>query len=182
MLSTDIQNIRTQINNYKPSEVKLEETYDSKFDSLMSRNLRVGFGVGLETGISGFPPKLSYITFQNRNSINTYYGAELTFLMMDGFFLSNDFLYGVQKNIFTLESSVAAWWFPKTYDKSEPVHYFHMTINPKIGVKFWRLWFKFGPSFYLYKNYSDSSDIENLINITKWGSLHYNMELLIRIN
>ena len=180
---SELQDIRTQIASYTPPpEVELKEVYESKSDSLMSQNLRIGFGFGLETGISAFAPKLSYIVFQNRNSFNTYYGGELTAFVFGGFFLSNDYLYGIQNEFITFESSVGAWWFPKTYNKSKIENYFHATLNPKIGLKFSRLWFKFGPSFYLYKNYPENSDIENLIGIAKWGNLHYNVELLIRIN
>ena len=55
------------------------------------------------------------------------------------------------------------------------VHYFHTTVNPQIGVKFWKLWLKTGPSMHLYR--SDPA----ARSFGKTGGMYYNFEIFIKL-
>jgi len=152
--------------------------FKTKLDVFLEKYMYVGFGVGPETGISLFLPKVSYHNFQNRKNLSTYYGIEGVFGILFAQWFSVDCLYGVKKGIFTLDTSVGVWWYPEYY---EIVPWFHSTLNPKIGVKFWRIWIKAGPSVYLYKYYPNEQEKSGIGNIPKIGNMYYNFEILIKI-
>jgi len=132
-----------------------------------------GLGFGSETGIS--LPKFGIYKFQEHKHFETYYGAEAGIWGFVAWWMSLDCLYGIKKNIFTLDTSVGLWWIPAQYEAG---HYFQTTLNPKVGVKFdkLRLWFKVGPSMHLYRN-----DPERNINIGKIGNIYFNFEILIKM-
>lgn len=140
-----------------------------KMDFQNKYMLYAGLGFGPETGIS--LPKISIYSFQNRKYFETYYGAEVGIWGLVAFWMSLDCLYGIKKNIFTLDTSLGVWWAISPDSK----HYFHTTINPKIGVKFWKLWLKAGPSMHLYRSDSDAG------SFGKIGNMYCNFEILIKI-
>ena len=139
-----------------------------------------GFGYGPETGLSFILPKISYYNFQNRKNFETYYGIEGTVGVLVAQWYSLDCLYGVKKNKFTLDTSIGAWWYPKQKFDSDPVGpYFHLTMNPKIGIRFWRLWLKSGPSIFLYKDYPKEQNKLGATDFGKIGGMHYNFEIQV---
>jgi hypothetical protein len=94
---------------------------------------------------------------------------------------SLDCLYGVKKNIFTLDASIGAWWFPKRTYTETTGPYFHSTMNPKLGIRFWKIWLKAGPSIYLYKDYPEDQEIAKIARMGKMGNRYYNFEILIKL-
>ena len=158
------------------------DTLSHKFDSFTEKHVYMGFGAGPETGISLFSPKISYYNFQNRKIVSTYYGIEGCIGLITFPWLSLDCLYGIKKNIFTLDASLGVWWFPKrTYVEEPAGPYFHSTINPKVGIKFWKVWLKAGPSIHIYKDYPKEEKPVGMIDIVKIGNVYYNFEILIRL-
>ena len=152
--------------------------------SFVEKQMFLGFGMGPETGISFLLPKFSYYNFQNRKFFETYYGVEGSAWIAHVFWLSLNCLYGVKKDLVTFDTSLGAWWFPKLRSESGSDFvgpYFHTTINPKIGVKFWKLWLKAGPSIHLYRNYSKDPEPAGIVNIGKLGNTYYNFEILIKL-
>jgi hypothetical protein len=143
----------------------------------------LGFGFGPETGFAIMLPKISYYNFQDRKIFSTYYGIETTIGMIHTPQFALNCLYGIKRNIFTLDASVGAWWLPKrTYkDTGKTIGpYFHSTINPKFGIKFWKVWLKVGPSIHLYKNYRPKGqEPAGIVNLGKVGNNYYNFEILI---
>jgi len=158
------------------------DTLSDKFDNRMEKQmLYVGFGAGPETGISFFLPKFSYYNFQNRKFLSTYYGIEGSLWLIEQAWMSLDCLYGIKKNVFTFDASIGVWWHPKhVYEETLGPH-FHSTINPKIGVKFWKIWLKGGPSVFLYKNYPKNQAEFGPTNIVKIGRTLCNFEILISL-
>jgi len=156
------------------------DTTKSKFGNL-SGELCMGFGFGPETGFSLFFPKFSYYIFQDRKILSTYYGIEACFGIIMRPQLSLDCLYGVKKGIFTFDTSIGAWWLPKAkYDDIVTGPYFHSTINPKVGIKFWGVWLKAGPSIHLYKDYRPKGEEPaGIVNSGKIGNRYFNFEILI---
>jgi len=132
-----------------------------------------GFAFGQETGIS--LPKVSFYIYQNRKFFETYYGGEVGIWGLVVWWMSLDCLYGIKKDIFTFDTSIGAWWAPRQF-KDGAGHYFQTTINPKIGVEFYGLWLKAGPSIHLYRN-----DPERNINFGKIGNMYFNFEILIKM-
>ena len=152
--------------------------------NFQDKYMYVGFGVGPETGLSFMLPKFSYYNFQNRKSFETYYGVEASAWVIHALFMSLDCLYGVKKNIFTFDSSLGIWWYPKlkNEDGSEGIGpYFHSTLNPKIGLKFRGVWLKAGPSIHLIKDYPNEQEKFGILDFTKIGNMYYNFEILIKI-
>lgn len=152
--------------------------------SFTHKHLYLGFGFGPETGISFLMPKFSYYNFQNRKYFETYYAIEASAWLVQGFWLSFNCLYGIKKDLFTFDTSLGAWWFPSSKLQNvqeENRSYFHTTINPKIGIKFWKLWVKAGPSIHLYRNYSSVLNPPGIVNIGKIGKMFYNFEILIKL-
>ena len=150
----------------------------------MGKHMYVGFGVGPETGLSFMIPKFSYYNFQNRKSFETYYSIEGSAWIIHALFMSLDCLCGVKKNIFTFDSSVGIWWYPKlkNEDGSEGLGpYFRTTLNPKIGFKFKGVWLKAGSSVYLHRNYSNEQEKLGILDIGKIGNMYFNFEILIKI-
>lgn len=159
------------------------KVFSQDLDSIVQKNMYIGFGVGPETGISGILPKISYYKFQDRVKFESYYGFEGSIWVVGAPMLSGDILYGIKKNVFTIDNSIGLWWYPKTesteyYNSSGP--YFHCTLNPKIGIKFWKLWFKAGPSIILFKDYTNIGEKTQILDITKLGNVYYNFEILIK--
>jgi hypothetical protein len=153
-----------------------------KFDSLIKKHFYAGLGVGPETGISGFLPKISYYNFKERKSIESYYGIEGSVWVIGAGMFSADLLYGIKKNSFTLDNSIGLWWYPKTEENnSKNGPYFHVTLNPKLGIKFWKLWVKTGPSIFIFRDYPKSEERIKLLDITKIGNVYYNFEILIKL-
>jgi len=161
-------------------------SHKDKFGNFKEKYMYVGFGAGPETGLSLLMPKLSYYNFQNRKNLSTYYGIEGSYWIIIAQWMSLDFLYGVKKNIFTFDTSIGVWWYPKLDNKntsSEVVGpYFHSTLNPKIGVKLGRVWLKGGPSIFLYKNYPKDQGPIGITDMIKIGHTLCNFEILIKLN
>ena len=132
-----------------------------------------GFAFGQETGIS--LPKFGIYSFQKRKNFETYYGAEVGIWGLVVWWMSLDCLYGIKKNIFTFDTSIGAWWAPRQF-KDGAGHYFQTTINPKIGVEFYGLWLKAGPSIHLYR-----SDSDRKMDFGKIGNMYFNFEILIKL-
>ena len=153
-------------------DVFLVHDFSSPHDiarSIAKLDLYGGVGFGPETGIS--LPKISIYNFQNRKNFETYYGAEAGIWGFVAFLISLDCLYGIKKNIFTMDTSLGAFW---AIPPDGTQYYFHTTINPKIGIKFWKLWLKTGPAIHLYR--SDSA----VGSFGKIGNMYYNFEILIQ--
>lgn len=156
----------------------------NKLDSLIKNHFYAGLGVGPETAMSGFLPKISFYNFNERKRIESYYGIEGSIWIVEAGWFSADFLYGIKKNIFTIDNSIGVWWYPKTDEKRgvESIGpYFHCTMNPKIGIKFWKIWLKAGPSLFLYKDYANDINKPGVLELTKIGNVYYNFEILIKI-
>jgi hypothetical protein len=157
-------------------DVFLVHDFSSPPDTTLSfanKYLYGGFGFGQETGIS--LPKISYYNFQNRKFFETYYGVEVGIWGIVAWWMSLDCLYGIKKNIFTIDTSIGVWWLPHQF-KDDAGHYFQTTINPKLGIKFWKVWLKAGPSMHLHR-----SDSERDINFGKIGNMYYNFKILIKL-
>ncbi len=144
----------------------------------IQRPFYVGLSVGPETAMG--LPKASFYVFQKRKAFDTYYGVEGSLWFIEALWLSTDFLYGVQKGFVTFDISTGAWWYPyiKEY-KTGP--YFHVTLNPKLGIRVWKIWLKAGPSFFLYKDYAKGNK-PGVIGMTKIGKLQYNFEIQFKFN
>jgi len=154
-----------------------------KTDSFIKKHFYGGFGIGPETGISGILPKISYYSFKERKSIESYYGIEGSVWVVGAGMFSADFVYGIKKSIFTIDSSIGLWWYPKTDRnkyKTSIGPYFHGTINPKLGIKFWKLWIKAGPGIFIFRDYPKSEEQFGILDITKLGNTHYNIEILFK--
>ena len=143
----------------------------TKIEIFSEKYLYGGFGVGPETGISLFFPKVSFYNFHDRKNLSTYYGIEGVLGVFFADWYSVDCLYGVKKNKFTIDTSIGVWWHSDIG--------FHSTLNPKLGVKFWKMWLKAGPSIYLYRNYLEEQ--KGIGNFPKIGNMCYNFELLIKL-
>lgn len=155
-----------------------------KLDSLIEKHFYAGLGVGPETVMSGLLPKISYYHFKDRKRIESYYGIEGSIWIVEAGWFSADFLYGIKKNSLTIDNSIGVWWYPKT-DESKLTKSigpnFHVTLNPKLGVKFWKLWIKTGPGIFIFKDYPKSEERIKLLDITKIGNVYYNFEILIKL-
>ncbi len=157
--------------------VYLVHDFSSPPDTTLSfgeKHLYGGIGFGPETVISA--PKISYYNFQYRKFLETYYGAEVGIWFIHRPWISLDGLYGVKKNLFTFDASLGGWYAP-SIGYPEPKPYFHTTVNPKVGIKFWKLWLKAGPSFYLHR-YSPKG--EEPMDIARIGNRYYNFEILVK--
>jgi len=158
------------------SEVKSQERSDNT-----NENIYVGFGAGPETGISFILPKVSYYRFNDGNLIEYYIGLEGNVNIVSTAFFSSNAIVGLKKSFLTLDNSVGVWYYPKTKEQSwieSTGPYFHCTMNPKIGIKVWRLWLKAGPSVFLYKDYANDKNRPGLLDLTKYRNVHYNIEIL----
>ena len=148
------------------------------------QKLFMGFGVGPEMGISLMLPKLSFNQFYEEKNFEFFHATETTINLVGTFTLAANMSLGIKKKIFTIENSLGFWWYPKTTnsvnDQIGP--FFHLSNNPKLGFKFWRLWLKAGPSFVFYKDYNTFGVQPGLIGLTKFGKLQYNFEILIRMS
>lgn len=154
------------------SEAKLiERTTDSESF--------IGLAIGPETMFSALLPKFSLYQFKREeNPVQLFYGVEGSFWIAGAFFASMDFTIGLKKSIFTLETSLGGWWFPK---KGDDGHNAHITFNPKIGIKIWGIWIKAGPSFFIYQHYANNKDgIEGWLDVTKNGKMNFNIEFTIK--
>ncbi len=155
-----------------------------KLDSLIKEHFYAGLGVGPETGMSGMFPKISYYNFKVRKRIERYYGFEGSIWIVGAAMFSADILYGIKKNSLTLDNSIGIWRYPKTEKtdyKDSYGPYFHATLNPKIGIKFWKLWIKAGPSIFIFKDYPKNQEKLKFMDITKIGKNYYNFEILVKI-
>lgn len=158
-------------------DVFLVRDFSSPPDTSLSfeeKYLYGGVSFGSETAIG--LPKIGFYKFQERKSLETYYGTEASVFFIGAFCMSLNGLYGVKKNIFTFDTSLAGWWAPPNQNPDSG-HSFRTSINPKIGFRFWKLWLKAGPSFHL-NNY-DSKGNEPL-DLGKIGKRYYNFEILIK--
>ena len=153
----------------------------AKFENFQHQ-LYMGIGFGPETGLSFMLPKISYYNFRDRKILSTYYGIEGTIGIIHRPWLALNCLYGVKKSIFTFDTSVGVWWLPKYRNDNLDLYvgsHFHTTLNPKVGIKFWKVWLKGGPSVHLYKNYPKGQEPVGMTNLGKIGNMHYNFEILI---
>ena len=158
------------------------DTLSGRFESFMEKHMYMGFGVGPETGLSLMLPKMSYYHFQDRKILSTYYGLEGGLGLLTVPWFSLDCLYGIKKDIFTLDASLGAWWYPKrTSDEKAVGPYFHSTINPKVGIRFWEVWLKAGPSFHIYRDYPEEEKPIGMIDLVKIGKMYFNFEILIKL-
>ena len=164
-------------------DVFLVHDFSSPPDTVSNESrhwLYAGLGFGPEVGVSFMLPHFRYYNFQNRGNFYTYFGvgAHLN-IMMGVFFCSLSLSYGIQRSIFTFDTSIGAWWRPRIrpYNEDSPVSgpYFHSTLNPKVGLRFRNVWLKAGPSIHLYRNYRRSVDdfIPGRI-----GNRYFNFEIL----
>ncbi len=166
------------------SQERFSEKQDSlantKPESIFFKKLYFGVGIGPETGLSLMLPKISYSSFKEWKSIETYYGLEGTMGVIEASWFAFDVLYGIKKSILTFDNSIGIWWYPKV--KTSPFGpYLHCTMNPKVGIKFWRLWFKAGPSIFLFQDYSTETKKPKIGSSPQIGEISYNFELLIRL-
>ena len=137
-------------------------------------------GIGPETLLSLFLPKVSLYNFHEYRYFDTYYGIEGTIGILVAQWYSFDCIFGVKKNNFSFDTSIGVFWYPKQKFDAEPAGpYFHSTLNPKIGIKIWNLWFKAGPSIFLYKDHPENQETLGMMNFTKFGNVHYNFEILV---
>ena len=150
-----------------------------------------GIGFGPETGISLMLPSIRGYYFQNRGNFYTYFGVGGNFNIVAAFFCSLSVSYGIQRNIFTLDTSIGAWWFPRRsgYRSRNPYSevewpavgpYFDLAINPKIGLRFRNVWLRAGPSIPLYRSYPKGG--EPFAHLGRIGNMHFNFEILFRLD
>jgi hypothetical protein len=158
-------------------------SYSQEESEKINENIYVGFGVGPETGLSFILPKISYYKFNDREFIENYYGIEGSVNIIGAAMFSADFVLGIKKNVLTFDNSIGVWWYPKTKEEGSIEStgpYFHCTMNPKLGIKVWRLWLKAGPGIFLYREYAEAENKPPLMNLTKFGNVYYNIEILFR--
>jgi hypothetical protein len=188
LLFVNSKNIETKQVEF-PNDAKVYEIEQIKTDSLgikirksdsFIKSLHIGMGIGPETLLSLFMPKVSLYNFQEHKIIDTYYGIEGTIGFLVAQWYSFDCLYGVKKNIFTLDTSIGTMWYPKQKFDSDPVGpYFNLTMNPKIGIRLRKLWLKAGPSLFLYKDYPKNQEELGMMTFSKIGNMHFNFEILV---
>ena len=153
----------------------IHENFYKKF------SVGMALAYGPENILSIVPPKLSFYYYDKHKHFETYCGVESSFWMLFGFWASGDVLYGIRKGVFTLDTSLGAWWLPRQSnyynDIEESSSYF--SLNPKLGLRLGWFWFKVGPSFVFGENFRASFD--GYDGFYKIGNVPLNIELSVNI-
>ncbi len=135
-----------------------------------------GIAIGPETALA-LPKIGSYFI----NDKKHYVGFDLSPWFIFSFWLSANANVGLIKNNISFESGLSYWYNPASESssgsKTGASH--HMCFNPKIGFHSNLIWLKFGPGFVFDKNYRNMGT--ELIDITKFGGLRWNFELLFKL-
>ena len=135
-----------------------------------------GIAIGPETALA-LPKIGSYFI----NDKKHYVGFELSPWVLFSFWVSANANVGLIKNNISFESGLSYWYNPASESssgsKTGASH--HMCFNPKIGFHGDLIWLKFGPGFVFDKNYRNMGT--ELIDITKFGGLRWNFELLFKL-
>lgn len=135
-----------------------------------------GFAVGPETALA-LPKIGTYIFTENKS----YVGLDISPWVIFSFWCSANLNGGIVKNNISYEAGLSYWYQLETDFGSGkttgPSH--HMCFNPKIGLKLDGVWIKIGPGFVFDKNYRNSGT--ELIDITKFGGLRWNFDLIFKI-
>ena len=140
----------------------------------------LGLAYGPETIVSFALPKMILLYFQKTSNkkLEFFYGGELSVTIFNIIFGSLSATGGVKYGIFTLETNFSIFHAPKHETNSGDIlqRYTHAAFNPKAGLYIKGIWFRFGPSFILYKKYN--IETWNQIEPLRRGELRYNFELL----
>lgn len=98
-----------------------------------------------------FPPKVSFNIFDKYDKYINYYGADITGVFLFQRIYSGSIFYGWQYNKFTFDTSLSVLHVPEqdSWDGHLERHTSFL-LNPKIGFRTKRFWFKIGPGFPVY--------------------------------
>ena len=114
----------------------------------------VGIAAGHESLVSLFFPKLGMMAFipfgpnvkaNATSKYGIYAAADVTMFAFVVPFISGSAYAGVKAGPWTLDAAFSFMNGLASGDNVNPPHY--QSINPKIGIRSERVWFKFGPSF-----------------------------------
>ena len=88
--------------NYNSFDInKLTEVIGTEYEirepNSFIKGLHIGIGIGPETCLSLFLPKVSYYNFQGHKHFDTYYGIESTIGFLVAQWFSFDCLFGIKK-------------------------------------------------------------------------------------
>lgn len=102
--------------------------------------------------------------------IGAYYGAEINGFALYAAWGGLGVNAGLNIGPFTIDNSISIWGFIGEARRSAG----YTTYNPKIGIQFWRIWLKFGPSFKL----TNSEMLDNYLLIGKY-QMNFEINFLI---
>jgi hypothetical protein len=176
----EIQNIRTNIENYKPSKEKPEI-----IDSVrVTYEVNLVFQYGGESKLALFLPKINVLRKHIAGFINPYYGLELG--LHAGFvaeYGSLSAIVGVEKNIFNLETSVSHFRTTKIRDVNGGFNgpFSQNLLNLKFGVRIKNLRIKVGTSILLNESVPQGQERIPLLDIGKINNNIWGIELQINL-
>jgi len=164
----------SKINN-EPLKLEIDST-DKEYQ------LGVVFGLGGESKLALFLPKINFIRMHNLKKVAPYYGLELgihgNLVSASG---SISGIIGIEKSIFRLESSLSHFRTSKIrIDENEINGPFSQNlINIKLGIKVKNVVLKIGRSFLLNEYIPNGQKRIPLLDIGKINNKIYGIELQI---
>ena len=138
----------------------------SENDELIIGKFFVGFEIGPETCLSILLPKLSFYLYDPWLNC-FYFGVDVSLFVFIVTWSSYSITAGFQYSFITIDNSIS--YLSEPYNKKS-----HITYNPKIGIQFFNILFRIGPSFIIYKSHEN---ILNLLDLYFSEDIGLNIEL-----
>lgn len=184
---SEIQKIQKSIKDYKYSKSDSSQIFNSEKDKNYKKvfyEANFVFQYGGESKLALILPKVNLLRKHQFDFITPYYGIELG--LHTGFvggYGSLSGIVGIEKNVFSVESSISHFRTTKMSDGDNDYNgpFGQNLLNLKLGFQINKVRLKFGTSFLLNENIPQRQDRIDLLDLGKIKEIIYGIEIQFKI-
>lgn len=184
---SELQKIQRYIENYKYSKsdsTQISISVKDKDSKKIIYEANFVFQYGGESKLALFLPKVNLLRKHHYDFVNPYYGIELG--LHAGFvggYGSLSGIVGIEKNIFSLETSVSHFRTTRISDGDDGYNgpFSQNLLNLKLGFQISNVRLKVGTSFLLNENIPQGKERIDLIDLGKINETIYGIEIQFNI-
>lgn len=184
---SEVQKIQRNINDYKYSKSDSSQIFNLEKDKDSKKvfyEANFVFQYGGESKLALFLPKVNLLRKHQFDFITPYYGIELG--LHAGFvggYGSLSGIVGIEKNIFSLETSISHFRTTQISDGNNGFNgpFSQNLLNLKLGFQINKVRFKLGTSFLLNENIPQRQERIDLLDLGKIKETIYGIEIQFKI-
>ena len=179
--------IQRNIENYKYSKSDSTQIFTSKNDKGSMKVIHEAnfiFQYGGESKLALFLPKVNLLRKHQYDFVNPYYGIELGLHAgLVGGYGSISGIVGIEKNIFSLETSVSHFRTTKISDGDNGYNgpFSQNLLNLKLGFQISKVRLKVGTSFLLNETIPQGQEKIDLLDLGRINETIYGIEIQFKI-